>query len=100
MRNILKEGLLGSRENKKFLESDFPQGQPVSYSAGFILSSGPKTKFYIMPHPELQKGNYDLPKREVKIGNLEAEPSKNYIRLKFHIKIYGDQVSEYHLVEY
>ena len=52
--------------NKKFLETDYLVSHrdrgisPVSF-----WSWGQKPKFYILPHPELRKGNSGLPQGEV-----------------------------------
>ena len=56
--------------NKKFLETDYPRGRAIGVFRQFHFGLGDqKPKFYILPHPELRKGNSDLPKGEV---NLET----------------------------
>ena len=70
--------------NKKFLETDYPRGRAIGVFRRFHFGLGTKNRpesfrDYILPHPELRKGNSDLPEGGGKFGNPEAEPSGNYL---------------------
>ena len=59
---------------KNFLKPTIPEASHRGISPVSFWPRGQKPKFYILPHPELRKGNSDLPQGEVKFGNPEGEP--------------------------
>ena len=64
---------------KNFLKPTIPEASHRGISPVSFWPRGQKPKFYILPHPELRKGNSDLPEGGGKFGNPEAEPSGNYL---------------------
>ncbi len=52
-------------KNKKIPETDYPRGSPDSYRDIEVFRRPDNYRDYILPLPELRKGNPDLPKGEV-----------------------------------
>jgi len=66
IREFGNEELRSKHNNKKFLETDYPRGRAIEVFRRFHFGlGGQKSKFSILPHPELQKGSSDLSKGEV-----------------------------------
>ena len=54
--------------------------QAMGYYTGFILSLGPKPEIlYFAPPGIAKKKQFRPPLRGGNIGNLEAEPARNYL---------------------